>query len=295
VVRAANGGAATVVYDLSSGERTEMTHTAGESMALVPGGETLAVARKGRLNLFNLQSGPPAQSFGEARDVETPFLTYSPDGSSIAVGSEEGEIDVFDLATGRRTRILHGGRDLRAIFFKANGDLVTADGLGDIYIWDVDAVGSPMEKITVGARIAGATVGGGVLVMGDGADWYSADLETFVPLFAPTFAHPGGITAAAISPDGSVFATGGRDGTVKIWDLETGDELMVLTGATQPIQSLAIDDDATLVAAMAADRVLRVYTLDVAELSEIGRARVTRRLTDVECRQYLRSGCPDPG
>jgi WD40 repeat protein len=40
--------------------------------------------------------------------------------------------------------------------------------------------------------------------------------------------HTGAVTAVAFCPDGKTFASGSRDGTVKLWDLATGQELITL-------------------------------------------------------------------
>ena len=124
--------------------------------------------------------------------------------------------------------------------------------------------------------------------------WASAAVLTGLLVHPPTFAHPGGVSAIAISPVGRTMATGGRDGLVKVWDLETGTELVTLTGATQPINSLTFSSDGSLLASGSTDDVVRVYTLDVGVLIEIGRSKVTRGFTDAECRQYLHTdGCDE--
>ena len=88
------------------------------------------------------------------------------------------------------------------------------------------------------------------------------------------------------------MATAGRDGSLRLWDLELGTEVMTIKAAGQPISSLAFSADGEMLAAVDND-ILRVYTLNVATLSEIGRSRVSRTFTDAECRQFFANGeCP---
>lgn len=55
--------------------------------------------------------------------------------------------------------------------------------------------------------------------------------------------HQGPITALAFSPDGATLATGGKDRTVRIWDLRTGRPRHVLTGHASTIGALAFSPD----------------------------------------------------
>jgi WD40 repeat protein len=108
-------------------------------------------------------------------------------------------------------------------------------------------------------------------------------------------AHQGRITAAAFSPDGSQLATSGQDRAIRMWDIETGDLLLSLTDQTATVTDLAFSPDGTRLYAAGEDGAIRPYVLDIDELIELAQSKVTRSLTDEECRQYLYlEACPAP-
>jgi WD40 repeat protein len=59
------------------------------------------------------------------------------------------------------------------------------------------------------------------------------------------------------------------------------------------VSALAFSPDGTRLASTSPDATVRVWALDLDDLIEIARAKVTRGLTDDECRQYLHQpeGC----
>ena len=95
-------------------------------------------------------------------------------------------------------------------------------------------------------------------------------------------------------------ATGGRaataslDGSVRIWDPATGRQLVALRLAL-PVgaQSVAFSPDGRRLVTTWNDGITRIWTLDLDELVDIARDRVTRGLTTVECERYLHvDTCP---
>jgi WD40 repeat protein len=99
--------------------------------------------------------------------------------------------------------------------------------------------------------------------------------------------HTGAVLDLAFAPDGARIATSGSDGTVRIWDAASGASLLVLRGHESAVGAVAFSPDGTKLASVGADGVTRVWALDPDDLVEIAQQKVTRTLTDDECRQYL--------
>lgn len=72
--------------------------------------------------------------------------------------------------------------------------------------------------------------------------------------------HTGVVTAVSFSPDGETLATGGSDGTVRLWAVDTGTLKMVLRGQPR-VSSLSFSPDGSTVASGDADGVVRVWTI----------------------------------
>jgi WD40 repeat protein len=103
--------------------------------------------------------------------------------------------------------------------------------------------------------------------------------------------HSSTVVSVAFTPDGSRLATVGRDGTARLWDAETGERLLSLEGEGEGLNGVAVSPDGARLATAGA-HAIRFYYLGLGDLQELARDRVTRGLTDEECRVYLhQSGC----
>ena len=76
---------------------------------------------------------------------------------------------------------------------------------------------------------------------------------------------------AWFSPDGTRVATGGDDGTIRVHDAATGDELLVLRGHRAYVFSLRFSPDGATIASASGDNTARLWSTVPL------RARVARR------------------
>ena len=138
---------------------------------------------------------------GHARDVWS--VAFSPDGSTLASGSVDRTIQLWDLAMGsvRATLEGHEGSVLAVTFSPDGRTLASGSRDNTVKLWDV------------AAQTARATLKG-----------YTD-------------------SSVAFTPDGRRLAAGGVDDTVRFWDVESGEPIQTLHVRRNSVHAVAFSPD----------------------------------------------------
>ena len=97
----------------------------------------------------------------------------------------------------------------------------------------------------------------------------------------------------AWSPDGKRLATGSWDTTAKVWDADTGKELLTLRGHSSHVESVAWSQDGKRLATGSRDATVLVYAMDIHSLMALAPQRVTAPPSQEGCKKYLHvEKCP---
>ncbi len=221
---------------------------------------------------------------------------WSPDGASLAIASG-GRVEILDRIGGATSVVQIPGSSIEGVRFAPDGNLIAtvaygadgADARVDLWdrrtgavIWTVpDATGAQAFDAT-GARIFTAM----------GRSSAIRDVATgAVIVRLPEL--PADMYDSTFSPDGARVAVASADGTVRLLDTATGEQVLVLRGHEGIVTGVVFSPDGSMLASQGDDGLVRVWALDIDDLLEIARANVTRSLTDEECRLYLHlEACP---
>jgi len=223
-------------------------------------------------------------------------VVFSPDSKSLATAGVDGTTRVWDAASGQLLLTLHHGGPVNYTVFSPDGKrLATASSDGKARVWGsrngqelltVDAKDGAVLDVSFspdGARLIVASADNALSV------WNAASGEHLRSIHG----HAGAVLAVASSSDNIHIASASQDGTVKVWDALTGEGLQTLSGASGAVNSIAFSPDGKRIAAASTDGTVHVYTLDVDELLNLARSRVSRNFTPEECNRYFQAEtCP---
>jgi WD40 repeat protein len=220
-----------------------------------------------------------------ARAVST--LAFSPDGQTLASGSVDGAISLWNADTRQLIGLLPNDNTtlVRSVAFSPDGKILASAGNDkQITLWDVatrQPLGSTLSGFTDNVNSIAFSPDGRTLASGSCSEHNSQsgictegeirfwDVATQQLLGEPIAAHTDAVFSVAFSPDSKLLASGGDDNEIRLWDVQTHQPIGTpLVGHTNSVISVAFSPDGKTLASGSQDKEVRLW--DVATHAMIG-------------------------
>jgi WD40 repeat protein len=225
--RLATGFLAVKVWDTASGKKlfrndSLLFSKEGEGstvwgLAFSPDGKHVASAAGG-VKIWDAATGKTIRSMGNGRGSSIISVTYSPDGKHLAGGMGR-VVTLWDTATGEVVRTFPEFPDaVLKVSFTLDGHRLLAASDSSARAWELPS----------------------------GQEVFRFRLTSTLD---PTAGSMTGIGKVSFSADGQRLATAPGDGTVKVWDMTTGQQILSLSGPGSQVSCVAFSPDGHWLAA----------------------------------------------
>ena len=264
-----------------------------QSVAFSPDGTTLASGSRDEVKLWDVATRASIGTLEHTPRYLVQSVAFSPDGMTLASGASDAKIRLWDVATRASIATLEGGSD---VAFSPDGTTLASGGTNHaLKLWDVatraniatlegrsgDVAFSPdgttlasggtnraLKLWDVATRANIATLehtswinsvafspNGTLLASGSGSTVKLWDVATGANIHT-LWGHTYGVWSVAFSPDGATLASGSGDGTIRLWDVLTGEELAVFPFGSP---SVAFSPDGTMLASGSYDNTVELW------------------------------------
>lgn len=224
------------------------------------------------------------QSIGQSltQSGRVASMAFSPDGKTLAAGSADGSIILWDVATRQSIgQPLKGHTNIvySVAFSPLDGGKILASGSTDktIILWDVathQPIGQPLTGNTGNtSSMNGLTFSPDGKTLASGSAAYAIilwDVATRKLIGELPMGGTDWVNCLAFSPDGKTLASGSSNNSIIMWDVATRQRIGQLTGHSGVISGVAFSPDGKTFAAGSKDKSISLW--DISSMLNAGAA-----------------------
>jgi WD40 repeat protein len=203
---------------------------------------------------FSLDNGSSANS-----------AAFSPDATSLAVGSRDHTTKLWNLESESLTDTLEHPYRVQSVAYSPDGRiLAVAGGYEEVRLWNLQKREKTLAETDTSSNNAHK-----LLFSPDGTTILTLRAEMKVMEVCDTqtgrleksFRCPSKLQTAAFSPTGEILAAGAWDAKIYLWDVPTGKLLNSLDGHTNIVTTLAFSPKGEYLLSGSWDSTVRVWTV----------------------------------
>lgn len=199
---------------------------------------------------------------GHTASVNT--LTYSSDGKTLASGSRDGTVIVWDADNMQKRYTIQGHTGPMTIlrFNENDNKLISGCSNVSMWVWDRNSMTSYYIKpnwntypivFSNNGKIAANRNRNNELQI-----W---DIDRDRPIHTIKNVKQNTVSNLALSPDNKLLASGNRDGTLEIWDIANRKHFLSLDKHTNRVNAILFSPDGTLFASASEDGTVQLWQI----------------------------------
>jgi len=224
------------------------------------------------VKLWDTATGNLLRTFtGHTGDVRS--VAFSPDGTTIASGSDDNTIRLWNTATGQLLHTLTGHTaSVDSVAFSPDGKtIVSGSDDNSLKLWD-PSQGTLLRTLTGHTSDVYS-----VAFSPDGKTIASGSADQTIDLWNPATGHivrtMGGddeeVKCVNFSPDSKTLATGNYASTVILWNTASGNEIRTLNGTVSQTNAIKFSPNGKTIAASAYDGTVHLWDITVGSQTQI--------------------------
>lgn len=222
-------------------------------MKFSPNGQFLTISADKTIHLWNTETAKLIASYTREKNHQNDFHVFSPDSKLLAAPAKDSEmVQLWNTDTGHPQFLLMGHPwEVHSVLFSPDGNNIVSISYNNAILWDAKtgrrkaSFISP-DGLSFSLRFTpdGSALVGYAKAMyedkGDNRIWIW-DTQTGQQKFILK-KHRGNITHTLFTANGKTLVSGSADGTMRFWNLETG-ELITTLKEYDPASPIAFSPD----------------------------------------------------